>query len=57
MISSIESAFESADPLPELSEPSGNGGAYDKFLAILNDLEGAGAETPTTPQDAFNTIA
>ncbi|MHC4244595.1 MAG: hypothetical protein ACYS3N_23405 [Planctomycetota bacterium] len=36
--------------LPELSEPNGNGVAYEKFLAIYNDLLGAGtsaAEQPT----------
>lgn len=35
--------------LPELSEPNGNGVAYEKFLAIYNDLRGLGtlAEQPT----------
>ena len=36
--------------LPELSEPNGNGVAYEKFLAIYNDLRGintAAAEQPT----------
>ena len=28
--------------LPELSEPNGNGVAYDKFLAIYNEMLGAG---------------
>ncbi len=35
--------------LPELSEPNGNGVAYEKFLAIYNDLRGlniAAAEQP-----------
>jgi hypothetical protein len=36
--------------LPELSEPNGNGVAYEKFLAIYNELRGlntADAEQPT----------
>lgn len=35
--------------LPELSEPSGNGTAYDKFVAIYNELRGfeTGAEEST----------
>jgi hypothetical protein len=43
--------------LPELSEPSGNGAAYEKFLAIYNEMlglevvsegtEGAGAVDTT----------
>lgn len=56
-ILSTETAFEAADPLPALSEPSGNGGAFDKFLAILNELQGSGDETQTTAEDAFTTIA
>ena len=39
--------------LPELSEPNGNGVAYEKFLAIYNDLRGlntAAAELPTNEQ-------
>ncbi|MBC8468953.1 MAG: hypothetical protein H8D56_05730 [Planctomycetes bacterium] len=34
--------------LPELSEPNGNGVAYEKFLAIYNDLRGL--NTPATEQ-------
>jgi hypothetical protein len=39
--------------LPELSEPNGNGIAYEKFLAVYNDLRGLGtpdAEQPTNEQ-------
>ena len=39
--------------LPELSEPNGNGVAYEKFLAIYNDLRGlntAVAEQPINEQ-------
>jgi hypothetical protein len=50
-IEELESAFEAAmeeligglwevQILPELSEPSGNGVAYEKFLAIYNELRG-----------------
>ena len=41
---SVEGFIESLDsvsPLPPLSEPSGNGAAYEKFLAIYNDMIGA----------------
>jgi hypothetical protein len=41
-----------ATTLPPLSEPSGNGGAYAKFLAIYNDLLGA---TPNEPQGSAET--
>ena len=43
----LRSAIESAAVLPALSEPSGNGVAYAKFLAIYNDLYGVtgGQET------------
>ncbi len=34
--------------LPELSEPNGNGVAYEKFLAIYNELRGL--QTPTDEQ-------
>lgn len=50
-IEELESAFEAAmeeligglwevQILPELSEPSGNGVAYEKFLAMYNELRG-----------------
>jgi hypothetical protein len=32
--------LNSASALPELSEPSGNGVAYEKFLAIYNEMRG-----------------
>jgi hypothetical protein len=41
---SVEGFIESLDSvsvLPPLSEPSGNGAAYEKFLAIYNDMIGA----------------
>lgn len=34
--------------LPELSEPSGNGVAYDKFLSIYNDMQTSRAPVDTT---------
>ncbi len=55
----LESAFTTASDeltkavtdhqiLPELSEPNGNGVAYEKFLAIYNDL--LGLNTPAAEQ-------
>ncbi|MDT8301310.1 MAG: hypothetical protein RQ760_07475 [Sedimentisphaerales bacterium] len=35
--------------LPELSEPNGNGVAYEKFLAIYNDLSGLGSPAAEQP--------
>jgi hypothetical protein len=60
-LENLQSAFTTAmdnfingindvEVLPELSEPNGNGGAYDKFLAIYNELRGV--HTPDdTPND------
>ncbi len=39
-IKNLQEQFASAQVLPPLSLPSGNGGAYEKFLAILNGLNG-----------------
>ena len=36
----ITKSFSDLQILPELSEPNGNGVAYEKFLAIYNDLRG-----------------
>ena len=36
----LTKALETVEVLPELSEPSGNGVAYNKFLAIYNELRG-----------------
>lgn len=36
----LGNALSGATVLPPLSEPSGNGKAYEKFLAIYNDLYG-----------------
>lgn len=36
----LNSAVNSTSALPPLSEPTGNGGAYDKFLAIYNQMRG-----------------
>lgn len=43
----LEAALAQIQVLPELSEPSGNGVAYDKFLAIYNEMRGI---TDTEPQ-------
>ena len=41
----LTQAFAEARILPELSEPNGNGVAYEKFLAIYNELRGL--QSPT----------
>ncbi|UCD18041.1 MAG: hypothetical protein JSV44_03795 [Candidatus Zixiibacteriota bacterium] len=53
-LNELATALENVRVLPELSEPHGNGVAYEKFLAIYNELRGiAGSEPPT---DAVNTV-
>ncbi len=44
----LTKSFSDLQILPELSEPNGNGVAYEKFLAIYNDLRGLG--TPAAEQ-------
>ena len=49
----LETALSDVHVLPDLSAPQGNGKAYEKFLAIYNDLRGqASAETPEPIVDA-----
>lgn len=45
----LEEPVSDIDPLPALSEPGGNGRAYDKFLAIYNDLVGNNTDAATAP--------
>jgi len=40
----LRESFQAAQILPELSGPNGNGGAYAKFLEILNGLTGGGGD-------------
>ena len=50
-------ALNSTVYLPELSAPEGNGAAYDKFVAIYNELRGA-VEIPDVPDEqSVNVIA
>ena len=46
----FQEALTSASSLPDLSEPSGNGVAYAKFLAMYNELRGVGGETEPPPE-------
>jgi len=49
----LETSLSDVHVLPELSAPQGNGKAYEKFLAIYNDLRGqTGAEAPAPIVDA-----
>lgn len=47
-IAELTEALNEIQAPPELSEPSGNGGAYEKFLAIYNELWGFGADQDNT---------
>jgi hypothetical protein len=42
--SGLKDALSHTSALPELSEPTGNGVAYEKFLNIYNGLYGLGAD-------------
>jgi hypothetical protein len=54
----LRSAIEGAAILPPLSEPSGNGGAYAKFLAIYNELYGItdGGDAGSEPVEEVDAI-
>jgi hypothetical protein len=45
----LQASLDNIQVLPELSEPRGKGGAYDKFLAMYNQLNGI-AENQTPPE-------
>lgn len=45
----LTQAFAEVRILPELSEPNGNGVAYEKFLAIYNELRGLQTSTDGQP--------
>jgi len=49
-LSNIESMLNDMSVLPDLSEPSGNGKAYNKFLAIYNDLYSRAEDSPPPEQ-------
>ncbi len=52
----LRDSMSSVSVLPPLSEPSGKGAAYEKFLAIYNELRGIEPEleeiVETEPVDA-----
>lgn len=45
-VDELVEALDEVSVLPELSEPSGNGAAYEKFVGIYNELQGV-VETET----------
>lgn len=47
-IAELTEALNVARILPELSGPSGNGAAYEKFLAVYNTMWGIGADQDNT---------
>lgn len=47
-IAELTEALNVTQVLPELSEPSGNGVAYEKFLAIYNEMWAIGADEDNT---------
>jgi hypothetical protein len=50
-LAGLLTAVESALQLPDLSPPSGRGVAYDKFLAIYNELRGIESHVEGPPSD------
>lgn len=54
LIADMTAAIASVSILPELSEPAGNGVAYDKFLATLNNLWSTGDPEPVPEKDPIN---
>lgn len=54
----FQGVLDSASMLPTLSEPTGNGAAYAKFLAMYNDLNGisGAAGDGSGPPDGLDTI-
>ena len=46
----LTNKLSTSNVLPELSAPKGNGGAYDKFLAIYNDLQESRVSEDTTQE-------
>ncbi|HIJ73677.1 MAG TPA: hypothetical protein HPP83_06190 [Candidatus Hydrogenedentes bacterium] len=60
LLEGLDTGLSAANPLPPLSKPAGNGVAYDKFLAIYNELRGIGVEEATAPSgesEPVDTIA
>ena len=47
-IAELMEALNAIQAPPELSEPSGNGTAYEKFLAVYNEMWGIGADQDNT---------
>lgn len=54
----LTKALSTVEVLPELSEPSGNGVAYNKFLAIYNELRGINtADSSPANTESLNLVA
>jgi len=45
-LNELETALAGVSVLPELSQPRGNGVAFEKFLAVYNELRGVGIADP-----------
>lgn len=57
-LNEVASGLNETSALPELSEPNGNGAAYDKFLAIYNELWGVEtSDVAPTSGESLDTIA
>ena len=52
----LSGSFDATHILPELSEPSGNGAAYDRFLAIYNELHSTGEMTDPTQAEKLDSV-
>ncbi|MHC4911942.1 MAG: hypothetical protein ACYTE5_02940 [Planctomycetota bacterium] len=53
-VAQFQDAFAGVQVIPEFSPPNGNGVAYEKFLAIYNEMRGL--EPPTQPPDPAEPI-
>jgi hypothetical protein len=56
-LAGIERRLDATDVLPTLSEARGNGGAYEKFLAIYRELISASEPAPSDGDARFEVIA
>lgn len=56
-LSGLLGLIDAATQLPDPSPPTGNGVAYDKFLAIYNELRGSTGTSEPPPEEPIDTTA
>lgn len=52
-VAQFQDAFAGVQVIPEFSPPNGNGVAYEKFLAIYNEMRGIDPAPPDPPEPIF----